>query len=91
MSKFNGILDDLNINEKFTKHINRPKIFNKVKDHVPLVPDWNMMCGLLFLPTAKFGFKYFFCIVNLATDDYVKEPKYSLKTVSGNEFKGVFP
>ncbi len=115
MSKFKGILQDLNINEKFTKRINRPTVFNAVKDNVPLVPDWNMMCDLLFLPTAKFGFKYLFCIVDLATDEfdiepiknkepdtvlkamkkcfarsYVKEPKYSLKTDSGNEFKGVF-
>ena len=39
MSKFKGILEDLNINEKFTKRINRPRVFNKVKDNVPLVPD----------------------------------------------------
>src|SRR3984957_17655765 len=115
MSKFKGILDDLNINEKFTKRINRPRIFNRVKDNVPLVEDWNMMADLLFLPTAKFGFKYLFVIVDLATDEfdiepiknkepdtvlkamlkcfsrpYVKRPEYSLKTDSGNEFKGVF-
>lgn len=53
MSKFKGILDDLNINEKFTKRINRPRIFNRVKDNVPLVPDWNMMADLLFLPAAN--------------------------------------
>jgi hypothetical protein len=115
MSKFKGILEDLNINEKFTKRINRPRVFNKVKDNAPLVPDWNCMCDLLFLPTAKFGFKYLFCIVDLATDEfdiepiknkepqtvlkamqkcftrkYVKQPKYSIKTDSGNEFKGIF-
>src|ERR1700733_11999493 len=108
MSKFKGILEDLNINEKFTKRINRPRVFNKVKDNVPLVPDYNMMCDLWFGPTAKFGFKYCFAIVDLATDefdiepiknkepqtvlkamlkcfsrDFVKEPKYSLKTDSG--------
>jgi hypothetical protein len=115
MSKFKGILDDLGINEKFNKRIQKPDAYNRVKDNVPLVEDWNMMADLLFLPTAKFGFKYLLCLVDLATDefdiepiknkepgtilkamkkcftrDHVKEPKYSLKTDSGNEFKGVF-
>ena len=34
MSKFKGIQEDLNINEKFTKRINRPRVFNKVKDRI---------------------------------------------------------
>lgn len=74
MSKFKGILEDLNINEKFTKRINRPREFNKVKDNVPLVPDWNCMCDLWFGPTAKFGFRYCFAIVDLATDAFDIEP-----------------
>ncbi|RZK10534.1 MAG: transposase [Flavobacterium sp.] len=115
MSKFKKLLDDLNINETFNKKVNRPKVFNAVKDNIPLVEDWNMMADLFFLPTAKFGFKYLFVIVDLATDefdiepikdkrpstvlkamekcfarDFVKEPKYSLKTDGGLEFKGVF-
>ena len=46
MSKFKGILEDLNIDEKFTKRINRPRAFNKVKDNVPLHwESWrHMMC-----------------------------------------------
>jgi hypothetical protein len=74
MSKFKGILDDLGINEKFKKRIQKPDSFNHVKDNVPLVEDWNMMADLLFLPTAKFGFKYLFCIVDLATDEFDIEP-----------------
>jgi len=74
MSKFKDILTDLGINEKFNKRISRPNKFNHVKDNVPLVEDWNMMADLLFLPTAKFGFKYLFCIVDLATDEFDIEP-----------------
>jgi hypothetical protein len=74
MSKFKGILEDLNINEKFIKRINRPRVFNKVKDNVPVVLDWNMMCYLLFLPTARYGLKCLFCIVDLATDEFDIEP-----------------
>ena len=86
-----------------------------MKDNIPLVADYNMMADLLFMPTASFGNKYCFVIVDLATDefdiepiknkepetvkkamlkcftrDYVKKPQYTLKTDSGNEFKGVF-
>eukprot|EP00981_Chlorochromonas_danica_P013242 scaffold5998_cov440-Ochromonas_danica.AAC.1 len=74
MSKFKGILDDMGINETFTKRVQREKVYNSVKDNVPLVEDWNMMADLLFLPTAKFGFKYLFVIVDLATDEFDIEP-----------------
>lgn len=74
MSKFKNILADLGINEKFNKRVSKPAKFNHVKDNVPLVEDWNMMADLLFLPTAKFGFKYLFCIVDLATDEFDIEP-----------------
>eukprot|EP00981_Chlorochromonas_danica_P013999 scaffold7211_cov247-Ochromonas_danica.AAC.15 len=74
MSKFKGILDDMGINETFTKRVKKEKVYNSVKDNVPLVEDWNMMADLLFLPTAKFGFKYLFVIVDLATDEFDIEP-----------------
>jgi len=74
MSKFKGILDDMGINETFTKVPKKPKSYNRVKDNVPLVEDWNMMADLLFLPTAKFGFKYLFVKVDLATDEFDIEP-----------------
>jgi len=115
MSKFKQLVQTLGFNEKFNKTINKAESFNHVKDNVPLVADYNMMADLLFLPTAKYGFKYLFVIVDLATDefdieplknkdpdavlkamkkcftrDYVKKPEYTLKTDSGNEFKGIF-
>jgi len=114
---FKQMLQDLDIFDKNTKRVNPPrdKLFNHIKDNVPLIPNANMMCDLLFLPVAKFGFKYLFCIVDLATDKFdiepiknkepstvlsamqkcfkrgiIKEPEYTLKTDSGNEFNGVF-
>lgn len=112
---FKTLLDGLNIDESFSKVLPTPKSFNKIKENIPLVADYNAMCDVLFLPTAKLGYKYLFVIVDLATNkfdiepiknkdddvvlkamkkcfarDYVKEPKFTLKTDSGNEFKGVF-
>lgn len=113
----NDIVKHLEIDEKFTrrKRMKGDKRFNSIKDNVPLVEDYNMMADVLFLPTASFGFKYLFVIVDLAnnefdiepiknkepstilkamkkcfTREYIKEPKFTIKTDSGNEFKGVF-
>lgn len=74
MSKFAKLLSKLNINETFNKTIPKPKTYNKVKDNIPLVADYNMMADLLFLPTAKFGYKYLFVIVDLASDAFDIEP-----------------
>jgi hypothetical protein len=69
-SKFKNLLADLNINEKFNKRVNKDRTFNSVKDGTVLIENYNMMCDLLFLPTARFGFKYCFVIVDLATDKF---------------------
>jgi hypothetical protein len=69
-SKFKNLLADLNIDEKFNKKVNKDRTFNSVKDGTVLIENYNMMCDLLFLPTARFGFKYCFVIVDLATDKF---------------------
>ncbi len=114
-SKFKALLKDLDINDNNTKRVNRPTEFNQVKDNIPLVKNCNGMCDLLFLPTAKFGYKYLFVYVDLASNLFdiqeiknkepstvleamkkcfkrgiVKQPEFSIKTDSGNEFKGIF-
>ncbi len=67
--------------------VKRNEKFNKVKDNIPLVEDYNMIADLLFLPTAKLGFKYLFGIVDLATDEFdieaikSKEPATVLKAI----------
>ena len=113
----NDIVAQLGIDDTFTKRRNgnRDKSFNAVRDNVPLVEDYNMMADILFLPTASFGYKYLFVIVDLASNEFdiepiknkdpdtvlkamkkcftrehIKEPKFTLKTDGGNEFKGVF-
>jgi hypothetical protein len=70
MSKIQNILNKLNIDETFNKRVYKEKSFNKVKDNIPLIENCNMMADILFLPTAKFGFKYLFVIVDLATDEF---------------------
>ena len=60
----------LQINEKFTKVKQSPKLFNSVKDNIPLIPDYNYMADLLFLPTDKKGYKFALIIVDLATDEF---------------------
>lgn len=108
------ILNSVGVENKFNKVLQKPKTYNRVKDNIPLVKNYNAMCDLLFLPTAK-NYKYLFVIVDLATNlfdieqlktknpdeilkamkkcftrEYVKKPEYTIKTDSGNEFKGVF-
>ena len=76
MSKFTDLLNHLQINEKFNKRIHKKtKLgFNHVKDNIPLIANYNFMADTLFLPTANFGFKYLFVIVDLATNKFDIEP-----------------
>jgi hypothetical protein len=75
-SKFSDVLKKLKIDETFTKRIQtKPKEgFNKVKDNIPLIANYNFMADLLHLPTAKLGYKYLFVIVDLATNKFDIEP-----------------
>ena len=36
-----GLLNELGINEKLTKGPKKQKVFNHVKDNIPLVEDYN--------------------------------------------------
>lgn len=76
MPTIRDIVNKLGIDETFTKvqNVKRKDKFNVVKDNIPLVEDYNAMADLLFLPTAKFGFKYLFVIVDLATNEFDIEP-----------------
>lgn len=76
----NKLLQQLNINEKFTKPIKESKKFNRVKDNVPLIPDYNFMMDFLFLPTTKEKYKYLLVIVDLATDEFDIEPMKDKKS-----------
>jgi hypothetical protein len=70
----NALKAQLGINEKFTKEKRQPKEFNKVKDNIPLIEDYNFMADLLVLPEDKKKNKYCLVVVDLANDDFDIEP-----------------
>lgn len=76
------MLSGLNIDEKYTKRIQKPKEFTKIKDNVNLQEDYNHMADLLILPTTKFGYRYLFVIVDLATDEFDIEPMKTKDPIS---------
>jgi len=68
--KMDDLIKKLGIDEKFTRVRKQPKVFNKVKDNVPLKQDYNFMADVLFLPTSDRGFKYLLVMVDLANDEF---------------------
>lgn len=83
----NKILQELNINETYTKPPKIKKEFSKVKDNIPLKADFNFMADILELPKTKKGFQYLLVVVDLATDEFdieqlkTKESKTVLKAM----------
>jgi hypothetical protein len=70
----NKLLQDLNIDETYTKPIKRIKIFNKVKDNIYHKKGYNYEADLLELPKTKEGYKYLLVVVDLFTDNFDIEP-----------------
>lgn len=68
------LLKDIGVREKLMKPARKEKEFNKVKDNIPAVEDYNFMADLLHLPTAKYGWKYLLTMVDLANDEMDIEP-----------------
>lgn len=68
------ILKALGIDEQHSKPIRIKKTFNKVKDNVPHIANYNFMADLLFLPETKKGYKYLLVVVDLATNACDFEP-----------------
>ena len=69
-----AILKRFNINEKLTKPRLTQKQFNKVRDNVPMIEDYNFMADLLHLPETADGYKYLLVVVDLATREFDIEP-----------------
>ena len=66
-----SLKQSLGIDDSYTKLYRRPTRadeMSKVKDQVPLVPDYNQMADILHLPTDSFGFCKLLVIVDIATD-----------------------
>src|SRR5690348_8809999 len=70
----NTLLEKLNINEEFTKGRKKQKVFNKIKNNVPLLEDCNFMADLLELPLTKSKYRYLVVVVDLASDEFDIEP-----------------
>lgn len=64
------LIEKLGINEKFTKVRKHRKVFNKVRDNVPLKQDYNFMADVLFLPHADNGYRYLLVMVDLANNEF---------------------
>lgn len=87
----NKLLDDLGIDEKYTKPLKKTKKFTRVKDQVPPIKDYNFMADILFLPKDKRGYRYLLVIVDLADDSFDVEPLKSKEArVVLNAMKEIF-
>ena len=78
------LIKQLGIDETLTKPQKKQKIFNKVDNNIPMMPNYYDMLDLLHLPTTKQGYRYLVTIVDLATRKCDFEP---IKTKTADEIK----
>ncbi len=83
----NKIIDVLNIDETYTKPSSKKVVYDKVKENIPHIQDYNFAGDLLMLPTTKENFKYLFVVVDLYSDEFDIEP---LKTKTPDEILKAF-
>ena len=69
-----ALLQKYKIDESFTKVRKEPKIYNHIKNNIPLLEDYNFMADLLLLPETKKKDKYLLVVVDLASDEFDIEP-----------------
>ena len=69
MSKHKTLLRKSKIDETFSKRIKSKPAegYNHIKDNILLISNYNYMADTLYLPTANFGYKYLFVMVDLKT------------------------
>lgn len=81
MKKFKELIKELNIDERFTKpRLKTQQVFNKVKDNLPMIEDFNFMADTLYLPETKEGYKYLLVVVDLASNEFDIEPMKNVDT-----------
>ena len=91
--KYKALYNDLGFTDNnLLKGVNKKtKKYNRVKDNIPAIEDYNFMSDLLFLPETKKGFKYLFVIVDLASDEFDIEPiKDKLANTTLKAMKTIF-
>ena len=65
------VLKNLKITEtQLTKKPKEQKVFNKVKNGVPPIANYNFEADLLHLPTTKEGYKYLLTVCDLANNKF---------------------
>ena len=61
----------LNIDNKLTKkRVRSQREYNSFEDNMRLEANCNYMSDILFLPTAKYGFKYLLIVLDIATRQF---------------------
>jgi hypothetical protein len=79
--KFKELIKKLEIDERFTKpRTNVQTVFNKIKDNIPMIEDFNFMADVLYLPETKEKYKYLLVVVDLATNEFDIEPLRNIDT-----------
>jgi len=69
-----SIIKKLKLNDEFTKNTPKQKVFNKVKNDVPPIKNYNFQADILYLPTTKEGYKYLLVCIDLASNRFDIEP-----------------
>lgn len=80
--KFKDLLNDMKLDEFFTKFDNKQKKYNKFINSVVPEANFNMMADLLILPETTAGYKYLLVVLDLATNLFDIEP---MKTKEATE------
>jgi hypothetical protein len=79
--QYNNLLEDLNIDESYTKVRTKVK-YDHIKEGTVPLQDHNLQCDLLMLPKTKAGYRYLFVILDLWSDEIDVRP---LKTKEAEE------
>ena len=48
-----SILENLGIDETYTKEVKKPKYVTRITDNIPHQADWNFMADLIEMPLTK--------------------------------------
>ena len=86
------ILKKLNVkNNPLTKPVKKQKVFNKVKNNIPPIKNYNFQADLLYMPKTKDGFKYILAVVDLANNAFDIQPmKTKTAEATLEAFKALF-
>jgi len=70
MKSFKDILKSVNASEKFTRVVQKPKSYNKVKNNVSMHDNYNQIDDIIVLPETKKYYKYLLVVTDLASNAF---------------------